>query len=173
MQNINKLAIFSLVTAVACIPIEEVKETGEDELIDEATPLSASVSWGDSSVDLSISDAEDGASYNWGVAENTGACLTSEYGCWTGEDCYMGYDLTSGGNYTYCHPVSATGGSLAYGASPDAVAEGMSTVFTDSAFSTVTTHILDNAASTEADSCWVWGADTSYYNGYDKSCVEM
>jgi len=173
MKKMNVIAIFSMVAAVGCIPIEEVKETGEEELIDEVDPMSASVSWGDSSVSLSITNGDSAASYNWGIAENSGGCLSSEWGCWTGEDCHMGFDLTSGGNYSYCHPVSSTGGSLAYGASPDAVAEGDSTVFGEASFSTVTTHVLDNAASTEAESCWVWGADTSYYNGYYKSCTEM
>ena len=174
MQTVKTLGLLTIVSAISCIPIEDGKETGEDSGTPVvADPLSTSVSWGDSSVSLSLENAETGASYYWGIAENAGSCLTSEYGCWTGEDCFMGFDLTDGGNYLYCHEVGATGGSLSYGAAPDSVVEGGTTVFSSANFSTVVTYLLDNAASTEAESCWVWGADTTYYNGYGKTCVEM
>ena len=176
MRTTTKFLLLTLSASVACIPIEEGKETGETGTTTTppvSDPISMSVAWGDSSVSLSIENGETGASYNWGIAENSGACLTADYGCWTGEDCHMGFDLTSGGNLSYCHPVSATGGTLSYGAGTDAVAEGSTTVFGNSDFSTVTTYVLDNAASPEGGTCYTWGADTSYYNGFYKSCEEM
>jgi len=169
----NTLLLVSAVSMLACV--DTGKETGEDTgtaPIEYVQPT-PSVTWGDSSVSLDIADAETGAAYNWGIAENTGGCLESEWGCWTGEDCHRGFDLSDGGNYLYCHPVTGSSASLAYGAAPDAVTEGSSTVFGDATFSTVTTHILDNTVSAEAGSCWVWGADTSHYANYSKTCNEM
>lgn len=180
MRKLPTISLLSLVTAISCIPIGDYdKETGEDfdtfdtEEQEETLPLEMSVSWGDSSISIDLTNGDADAMYYWGLAENSGDCLTADYGCWTGEDCFMGFDLTSGGNYTYCHPVNTNGGMLAYGASPDGVVEGSTTVFSSPNFSIDVTHILDNAASIEEETCWVWGADTNYYNGYDKTCIEM
>jgi hypothetical protein len=177
MRKLSTISIISLVSAISCIPIGDYdKETGEtfdtEEQEEEVLPIEISVSWGDSSITLDLVNGDQGASYYWGLAENNGTCLTEGW-CWTGEDCFMGYDLTEGGNYTYCHPVNTNGGMLFYGASPDAVEAGSTTVFSSTSFSVDVTHILDNQASLEDESCWVWGADTNYYNGYEKDCQVM
>ena len=132
-----------------------------------------SVFWGSSSLELVIGNANPEATYNFGVVENAGVCLGSEWGCWTGEDCFRGYDLTDGSNLLYCHPVRDTSLQLAYGAATYAVDEGSNTVFYSDEWSGFTTYLLDNAASSANNTCYTWGADTSYYNGYYKTCTEM
>jgi hypothetical protein len=159
---------------------EEEEEEGEEEELDtaqeeEESETTTSVSWAAGAVTLDIANGDETASYNWGLTENVGSCIDDGW-CWTGEDCHTGYNETNGGNILYCHPVSSSGGSLSYGASCDSsgcdVIEGSTTVF-DDGFSDKITHILDNEASTEDGSCWVWGADTSYYDGFPKGCVNM
>ena len=170
----KKLILLPALAMFACI--DEGKETGGEETGTEevADPTaSISVDWGADSVTLTLAveNGLEGASYFWGIAETSGSCLDSEWGCWTGEDCFRGFD-TESGNLTYCHPVDATGGNLSYGATPDGVAEGMDTVFGSADFSSVTTHIVDDQGSAEGP-CWVWGADATYYSGYGKTCTEM
>jgi len=166
----KNLTFVAALFAVGCIEIE--KDTGSettDTSTTEETVVdpSFSVAWGDSSVALTISDAGEGASYYWGIAENND-CTD----CWTAEDCHMGYDLTTDENISYCHPVSATGADLTYGASYDGVVEGESTLFYQDTFSTSVTYVLDDRSSADAP-CWTWGADTTYYNGYEKACTAM
>jgi hypothetical protein len=62
---------------------------------------------------------------------------------------------------------------ISYGSSPDSVREGSSTVFGNAQFRTVVTHVLDDYSTFEEETCWTWGADTSYYNGFYKRCLEM
>ena len=62
---------------------------------------------------------------------------------------------------------------MTYGAATDAVAGGSTTVFSSADFGSLTTHVLDDENSTEAGTCWTWGADTTYYNGFYKSCEAM
>ena len=145
----------------------DTEETGTEETGSVVPAVELGTAWGDDSVTLTITNGAEDASYFWGIAETTGDCLDSEWGCWTGEDCFQGFEA-----YTYCHPVDATGGSLSYGATPDAVTEGTDTVFGSADFDTITTHIVDDQSSAEGP-CWVWGADTTYYSGYEKTCTEM
>ena len=167
----KNLTVLAALFAVGCVDIKEdtgteTTDTADTEEVVVADPTFA-VSWGDSSVSLSITDAADGASYYWGITENSGCD-----DCWTAEDCFMGYDLGTGTNLSYCHPVSATGGELSYGAGATDVVEGSTTLFWEAAYSTKVTYIVDDRSSADAP-CWTWGADTTYYGGYEKSCTAM
>lgn len=174
----KKLILLPTLAMFACIDGTTDKETGDSGVVDTDTEeaadptATAGVSWGADSVtlELTVTDGLDGAEYFWGIAETNGDCLTSDWGCWTGEDCYEGFLLDTGDTLSYCHPISETGGNLAYGATTDGVAEGMDTVFSGDQFSSITTHIVEDQASADGP-CWTWGADTSYYSG--KSCTEM
>jgi hypothetical protein len=155
--------------AAGCVDIKEdtgteTTDTSTEEVVVDPT---VSVSWGDSSVSLSITDAAEGASYYWGITENSGCD-----DCWTAEDCFMGYDLNDGTNLTYCHPASATGAELAYGAGAMDIVEGSTTLFFEADFSAKVTYIVDDRSSADAP-CWTWGADTGYYSGYEKACTSM
>ena len=167
----KNLVLLTPVLAIACLDVkpEETGTTTEDTAEVVVADPSFSVTWGSSDVSLAITDGT--VEYHWGMAENAGTCVDAGW-CWTGEDCFLGYDLTDGGNLSYCHPVSATGGSLTYGADTAAVTEGSSTVFSDNGtdWASVVTHIVDDR---NAGPCWTWGADTSYYSGYDKTCTAM
>ena len=94
----KNLTVLAALFAVGCVDIKEdtgtettdtsTSDTGEVVVADP----SFAVSWGDSAVSLSVTDAGEGASYYWGITEN-GAT-----GGWTAEDCFMGYDLEDGTN---------------------------------------------------------------------------
>ena len=169
-------ALLAAASMFACIDVKgtdsatttDTSTTDTTDTTDTTPPATGfSTSWGDSAVSLTITDGDANASYYWGVTENVG-CTD----CWTAEDCFMGYDLGNGTNLSYCHPVSTTGGSLSYGASYDGVVEGSTTLFPDASFSTGVTYIVDDRSSAEGP-CWTWGGDTSYYNGYEKTCTAM
>ena len=166
LVSASTIACVEIGEGIEDFPGTEFENTYEDETI-------ITVDWSSNGITLEIENSDEAGIYNWGLAENAGECLTSEWGCWTGEDCHMGFDLTSGGNLTYCHPVEEGRNTISYGAAPDSVREGGSTVFGNSSFRTVVTHVLDNFASFEDETCWTWGADTSYYNGFYKNCIEM
>ena len=171
----RKLLLLLSTAAVACVEIgnyeEDFIDTAEEEGSWDDTVIT--VNWQSNGVTLEIENSDESGIYNWGITENAGSCLTSEWGCWTGEDCHMGFDLTEGGNYLYCHPVDSISSTLEYGASPDAVLEGATTVFGGPSFETLVTYVLDQSSSVEEETCWVWGADTVYYNGFYKTCLEM
>ncbi len=165
----KNLTVLAALFAVGCVDIKEdtgTETTDTSTTTEETVDPSFSVAWGSSSVSLSISDAAEGASYYWGITEN------GADGGWTAEDCFMGYDLNDGTNLTYCHPVSATGAELSYGAGATDVVEGSTTVFFEDSFSTAVTYIVDDRSSADAP-CWTWGFDTTYYGGYEKSCTAM
>ena len=171
MKNI--LILGSAVALLACV--DTGKETGEDSATPapvEYVPPTPTVTWGETSVSLSIANPEEGAAYTLGIAEVTGGCEETS-ACWTGEDCHRGYALSDGGNLLYCHPVTGASLELAYGAATDAVSEGSTTVFGDASFSANVTYIMDNTVSPEDGSCWIWGADNTYYANYGKACTEM
>lgn len=157
-----------------CFDKPVCNETGfvpdEDTAIEDLPPdAAASVTWGDSSVTLALTveNGLDGAAYYWGIAE-TNNCTD----CWTGEDCFWGYSLSSGDVLDYCHPIDADGGELLYGGDPWSLNEGSETLFYDDSFSDQSTYLVDDRGSADGP-CWVWGADPSYYYGYAKSCTEM
>ena len=84
----------------------------------------------------------------------------------------MGYSLENDGFVlSYCHPISQNGATLACGADASFIEEGTETAFPPG-FDSMVTYILDDRSSASAP-CWVWGTDPSYYNGYEKACIEM
>ena len=169
-------ALLAAASMFACIDVKGTDSATTDTSVNTDTSdttepppeTTLSVTWNDSSVGLTITDGDANASYYWGITENVAGCSN----CWTAEDCFMGFDLNNGTNLLYCHPVSATGGSLAYGASFDGVVEGSTTLFPDADFSDRVTYIVDDRSSAEGP-CWTWGLDTSYYDGYEKTCTAM
>jgi hypothetical protein len=117
----------------------------------------ASVTWGAASVDVTISGGP--GAYWFGMAETVGCD-----DCWTGEDCVYGYDA-SGTTLAYCHDGTDTGTSLTYGGNANALDAG-TTVFADAAFDGSVTYYLESDPDFGGDgSCYVWGADNSYYDG--------
>ena len=165
--------------AAACVDIKEdtgtnTTDTSTTEDTEEAWSPDLAVDWAADAVTLNFSNPAEGGMYYWGIVENAGACLDSG-SCWTGEDCFMGYDLQdNGGNLLFCHPVGTTGVTLAYGATGANTVEGETTTFNlaNGDYSVVTTYILDDRASADAP-CWTWGVDESYYSGYEKACTSM
>jgi hypothetical protein len=130
------------------------------------------VVWDVSSLRIDLSKSDSTANYNIGIVENAGDCL-DESNCWTGEDCFQGFQQEDN-TLLYCHPFYAgTTLDIEYGALPGEVNEGETTVFSDRSFRTVVTFILNDQRSGQDGSCWVWGADTSYYENYPKVCLEM
>lgn len=123
----------------------------------------ASVTWGGDSVQVSIAGGP--GAYWFGMAE-TADCDD----CWTGEDCVYGYDA-SGTTLSYCHDGTDTGTQLSYGGDAAALNAG-ETVFTDASFDGKVTYYLESDPDFGGDgSCYVWGADTSYYDGL--GCTEL
>ena len=174
----DKTLLFAgVLFAAACVDIKEdtgttdTTDTSTTEDTEEAWAPEVSVDWAADAVTLNFANQAEGGMYYWGIVENAGACLDAG-SCWTGEDCFMGYDLESGSNLLFCHPVGATGVTLAYGATGANTVEGETTTFGNSDYSSVTTHILDDRSSADAP-CWTWGVDESYYSGYEKSCSSM
>ncbi len=112
---------------------------------------------------ITITDTQS-SSYWFGAAETS-----AEMG-WAGEDCLEavpeGYGLADGG-VQVCHPLGATGGSLARVKDYQAVVAGESTLFWDG-LGTESTYIFLDADETN---CWVFGHDVSYYAG--SGCTEL
>ena len=124
-------------------------------------------------IKINVINGDENASYTLGITENFGDCLVSEWGCWTGEDCHHGFTLSENGTLSYCHPIDTSSATLTYGALPEEVIEGSTTVFGDSSFEELITYVLDQSSSIEDETCWIWGADTSYYTDFYNSCLEM
>ena len=157
-------------TKPACLDTGFDTDTEDTDVEGSPTLMEHDVAWGSSSVLLSMyienSPSDD---YYWGIAETHEDCAQEGW-CWTGEDCFMGYTLEDGTLLSYCHPISEYGGELYYGGDPMNLSEGDTTVFPND-YASLTTHLIDHASSNGP--CWVFGADTSYYNSYSKSCTEM
>ena len=131
--------------------------------------MEVSVTWGASSVSLTITGGDANASYEWGLAETGSTCDNGSGDCWTGEDCLDGYTTGSGTLYSYCHSLTSNNSiTLDYGASPEGLSEGQNTVFGNSNFDGSITYFLDDSTS---GTCYVWGDDTSYYSGI--GCNEL
>ena len=149
-------------------------DTGDTQDTDEGEQelYSLSLDWEFDGIQLGIAIEYNppSADYYWGIAETDGDCLTSQWGCWTGEDCFMGFEGEI--SYRYCHPISENGAWLLYGGDFLDLAEGSETIFSSPDFERLTTHIIDDRGSTDGP-CWVFGADPEYYDGYEKDCTEM
>ena len=154
------LASLAGLFSVGCVDM--MKDTGGSV---EADAMEVSVTWGASSVDLSIANGDGAGDYWFGLAE-TGDSADP----WTGEDCYLGYDFqTTDGNLSYCHPSSSTGVSLAYGGDVSALAEGSETVFGSADFDGTVTYFLEDSTT---GACWTWGHSPSYYDALACDVIE-
>ena len=155
MKNFASLAALAL---MGCVDL-----TGKDSGMDtggSSAALEFDIAWGSTSLDLTIMNGDPNADYYFGVAETNDGCRAAEYGCWTGEDCYLGYDLQSANStLAYCHPSSSTGVSLSYEGDPNSLNEGSDTVFTSDFEGQVTFYVEDYTSGM----CWVWGAEPDYY----------
>ncbi len=119
--------------------------------------MDVSVSWGGSSVDISVGT---GSCWYFGMAETSGCS-----DCWTGEDCLYGYELGNGSVLgPYCHDIGS-GDSLNYGGNPNDLQPG-TTVFSASAEGNVTYVLIDGAT----EECFTWGDAPAYYSDF---CAEL
>jgi hypothetical protein len=116
----------------------------------------ASVTWGGSAVDVDVAGGP--GAYWFGMAETVGCD-----DCWTGEDCVYGYD-GGGTTLAYCHDGGDSGTSLTYGGNPSALSAG-NTVFSSASDGTVTYYLESDTDFGGDGSCYIWGADASYYDG--------
>ena len=122
-----------------------------------STGPAVSVEWGSSSVDIAISGGP--GAYWFGMAETIG-CEE----CWTGEDCIYGY-VYDGGSLNYCHDAGDNGTTLTYGGDAGGLEAG-TTVFPSDQYDASITYYLESDVDFGGDgSCYVWGADTTYYDG--------
>lgn len=121
------------------------------------TGPSASVVWGSASVEIAVSGGP--GAYWFGMAETIGC-----EDCWTGEDCIYGYEY-SGGSLNYCHDAGDNGTTLTYGGDAASLAAG-TTLFPNGDYEYAITYFLESDVEFGGDgSCYVWGADTTYYDG--------
>ena len=58
----------------------EETDTEETDIIEEVT-IGFSITWGETDISLGIEHGMVDSSYYWGIAETSGDCLTSEWGC--------------------------------------------------------------------------------------------
>lgn len=115
------------------------------------------VSWGPETVELAVSGGP--GAYWFGIAETAGC-----EDCWTGEDCIFGYE-TDGMTLSYCHDAGDVGALLFYGGDAAALPLG-STAFPGPDAAERVTYYLESDTEYGGDgSCYVWGADVSYYDG--------
>lgn len=122
-----------------------------------STPT-ANIAWTETAVELSASGG--GGAWWFGMAEIVGC----DDDCWTGEDCVYGY-AASGTTLSYCHDAGDGATSLTYGGDPAALQAG-ETVFTGPEFGDKVSYYLESDIELGGDgSCYVWGADSSYYDG--------
>lgn len=116
-------------------------------------PPVASVEWGASGLTLEL--ASGGGAFWFGLAQTTGDEP------WTGEDCVYGYESPDGAYLSYCHDAGESGTFLTYGGDRNALASG-TTAFEDASLDGQVTYFLESDWS---GLCYVWGDDTSYFDG--------
>ena len=148
---------------------ESESDTDTDVDVDTDTDIDTAGSeavlaldWEASGIVLTVTGGDPGG-YWFGIVETDPASSDP----WTGEDCYLGYTLSSGLTLAYCHPIRAGSNHFAYDGSAAALDEATETVFPAS-FREVTTYYLEENAT---GACWVWGHDPSYYDALP--CTEL
>ena len=168
MNKLTIAAVLAMTGLVACDNGKDTAESGAATTGGTTTGTTggtttgggaptASVTWGGASVDVAVAGGP--GAYWFGMAETTGCD-----DCWTGEDCVYGYSY-GGTTYAYCHDAGDTGTSLAYGGDATPLAAG-TTVFGSDDFDSRVTYYLESDTDFGGDgSCYVWGADNSYYDG--------
>lgn len=131
-----------------------------DEPLDSGTePTTVSVSWGEVAFELTVSD---GADWRLGMAETGGSC-GGDVACWTGEDCYAGFDTGDGSTLgPYCHEVAGGEASLVYGGDLTDLQAG-TTVFRPDFADTVTFLLIPGDDTRSTEPCLVFGDAPAYY----------
>jgi hypothetical protein len=124
---------------------------GDDAARREST---ASISWWATGVSFCIVNGDPGG-YRFGLVP-TDPLLDDP---WLGEDCWHGDVDASGAPIDNCHPAEEGLNVWASGADPETLDPASETAFT-AADEDILTYYLHEVAS---GSCWVWGADVSYY----------
>lgn len=135
-----------------------------DDPDDSGTPPDGpevTVTWGEDALHISVEGAPNGL---WlGIVETGGSCASAG-GCWTGEDCRVGF--TSGANTygPYCHSFDGDSVlSLTYDGDPTDLQPG-STAFEPHAEGHAT-YLLESRVADGGDgSCWVFGDDPTFYS---------
>lgn len=139
-------------------PSPDAGQTGSTDTSPVPLVPVPSVTWGPDAVELGVADGAGG--WWFGMAETTGC-----EDCWTGEDCVYGYESGDGAIFAHCHDAADSGTSLTYGGSRSGLAAG-STAFPDASHEARVTYFLESDPEHGGDgSCWVWGADISYFDG--------
>jgi len=142
--------------------VNGVDDNCDGDIDENAGTFSAAMSWDGSGVTLTLSGS---TSWEFGLSE-TGAGSVG----WFGESCIPGSEPWGYNDYGYdvCHTLPAGGGIVA-SVYPeiDKVEDGSTLFSQDFELDGVITYVLFDAAA----DCWVWGHDTSYYDGY--GCTEI
>jgi hypothetical protein len=146
---------------------DEAVDSG-DAVVDETEgPVSVTVAWGTDGVSLEV---RDGGAWRLGMAETGGSCGEA-VPCWTGEDCFAGFESGDGEAYgPWCHVVDGGEVSLDYEGRMGAFEEG-STVFQPEFADTVTYLLLPDGADRSGGACYVFGDRPAYYS--DLGCVVL
>lgn len=168
-MNRNAMVLALALFAFGCEPTKgDTGAWGGDDTSGGTSELSFAVTWGSSSVELSISDDE-GRAFWFGMAETNAGCGDE---CWTGEDCLYGYTSPNTGTTygPYCHDAGTEGISLTYGGDPTNLQEG-TTVFPDSSYKGNVAYYFEDQDSGD---CWVGGLNgASYYSGQGCTSVTV
>ncbi len=141
-------------------PLTDSGSTTSDDSGSELVPadeVEVDVFWTNYAIEVTVKPAD---SYWFGVVESIESC---EPYCWTGEDCAYGYQVSEIVYGPYCHPLSEGRAELMYGADIDSVQEEVETVFPSDEWDGLTTYFLQSATE---GTCWVWGLDPGYYDGF-------
>ena len=138
-------------------------DTGGGSDTNKPGGLDASATWSGTGVVVSITNGDDTAGYDFGMAQ------TGSDDGWAGEDCLgevpAGYDYMIDGGYQVCHHLNQTGGSLSTVGTPDEVVDGSTTLLQQGHEATITYVLFESSSS----ACWSWGDDVLYYDAY--SCT--
>ncbi len=99
---------------------------------------------------LTIEIRESSQPFSLGIAPD---CDSEAPDCWMAESC-----VEEKSGYEFCHPLSATGGSLTAVSTPSEVISGGTTLFSSSFEGS-----LGYALIADDGSCFTWGSNAAYY----------
>ena len=167
----------------ACAPFHLFVEddTATDTAQTELTPNpTVDIDWLADHLAITITNGQ-GYAFEFGLTESSQECsIDTEYGCWTGEDCFSGY-VTPQGTYahiSYCHPLREDGGELEYstglievitGSNNSYVIPGTRTAFpspnANQSYEFEVTYFLraTSVGSNPVTKCWAWGKDPDHF----------
>ena len=141
-------------------------DSGEPEADEPEQSIAVSVDWGDAGLSLEVGE---GGVWQLGMAETGGSCGET-VPCWTGEDCFVGFEADGSSYGPWCHAVEGGELTLAYGGQMAAFEAG-TTVFRPDFADTVTFVLLPDGAERSGGLCYVFGDRPAYYS--DLGCVVL